>query len=111
MSAARSTNRAFASVLRSIGSSSRKPFATVSDGPVRFACRPPLAPVPLCPLAVPRSRLSTKQMCEKRQLRRSTEARREFSASSRVAHGHVTAPKAGEEYVLRLFSRIGTKTD
>lgn len=97
MSAIRTTSRAFVGIRRTTTQALRREFATVADSPVRFACRPPSAPALLCPFSIPGSRPSTKQMCEIRQNRRSTAARREFSATSKVSHGHIEKPKPGEE--------------
>ncbi|PQE24182.1 2Fe-2S iron-sulfur cluster binding domain protein [Rutstroemia sp. NJR-2017a BVV2] len=107
MSAARSTTRAVAAFRRFTPQPLRKPFATVADSPVRFSARPPCAPAQLCPFAIPGARPSTKQMCEIRQMRRSSAARREFSASANVAHGHVTPPKTGEELHVTFVDKEG----
>ncbi|KAI9647467.1 mitochondrial matrix iron-sulfur protein [Ciborinia camelliae] len=107
MSAVRSTCRAFAGVRRTKTQSLRREFATVADGPIRSACRPPIAPALLCQFSIPGSRPKTKQTCEIVQNRRSIAARREFSATSKAWHGHVTPPKPGEELHVTFFDKEG----
>ncbi|KAF7882647.1 uncharacterized protein EAF02_006010 [Botrytis sinoallii] len=107
MSAVRSTSRAFVGIRRTATQFLRREFATVADSPIRFSCRPPAAPALLCPFSISGSRPSTKQMCEIRQNRRSTAARREFSATSKALHGHVTPPKPGEGLHVTFFDKEG----